>query len=150
MNFRIINVDGNETVIDDEQMNTKYDEAWAAVSPEVRDEAVRVLREALMETDLQLIREAVERHGRHEWISHEPFTTKVVYDTDEETGEEMFFMNSWHFGPGMGIRNLLRQAGLTDDKLPSDAMDFYYGAGSGIQNWDDYYVQAVEAAAGAR
>lgn len=42
-----------------------------------------------------------------------------------------------HFGWGMAVRNFLREHGLADDRLPSG-------------NWDDYYVQCVEAAAGLR
>lgn len=42
-----------------------------------------------------------------------------------------------HMFWGMGVRNLLRRRGLRDDVLPSG-------------NWDDYYIQAIEAAAGLR
>lgn len=43
----------------------------------------------------------------------------------------------FHMFWGMGVRNLLRGKGLKDDLLPD-------------QNWDDYYIQVVEAAVGAR
>ena len=42
-----------------------------------------------------------------------------------------------HHGWGTGIRNLLREKVALDDALPTG-------------NWDDYYVQAIEAAAGLR
>lgn len=42
-----------------------------------------------------------------------------------------------HFQWGMGCRNALRTAGFKDDQLPQ-------------HNWDDYYVQVVEAAVGLR
>lgn len=48
---------------------------------------------------------------------------------------EWWAKHGWHFGQGMQIRNILRDNGLTDDYLPD-------------QNWDDYYVQALEEAAG--
>jgi hypothetical protein len=40
----------------------------------------------------------------------------------------------WHFRGGMAIRNHLRELGYLDDQLPSN-------------NWDDYYIPVVEAAA---
>ena len=148
MKLKITNKDGD--VLDDKAMNDLYDEAWRAVDPEVRQKAVEVLRLALGEDQLALIRDAVAEHGPHDWHAHEPFSANVVYDVDEETGEELTMNYPWHFGPGMAIRNLLRSAGLRDEVLPRHAMDAFYGQGAGIQNWDDYYIAAVEAAAGVR
>ena len=42
---------------------------------------------------------------------------------------------SHHFYWGMAIRNLLRDKVCLDDKLPT-------------RNWDDYYIECVEAAVG--
>ena len=43
----------------------------------------------------------------------------------------------YHFHWGMWMRNQFRDAGITDDLLPS-------------KNWDDYYVPIVELALGLR
>lgn len=48
----------------------------------------------------------------------------------------------YHFGTGMGIRNLLRDV-IKDDELPP----VMYGD-LAAQNWDDYYVEVMEEAAG--
>lgn len=47
----------------------------------------------------------------------------------------------FHFGSGMGIRNLLRDV-IKDDELPP----VMYGD-LPAQNWDDYYVEVMEEAA---
>jgi hypothetical protein len=47
------------------------------------------------------------------------------------------WLSEYHFGWGMGIRNALRQAGLSDAQLPD-------------QNWDDYYGAVVEIVCGLR
>lgn len=49
----------------------------------------------------------------------------------------------WHFAGGMSVRNLLRQA-VRDEELPLAP----YPGGQSHRNWDDFYVQALEAAAG--
>jgi hypothetical protein len=60
----------------------------------------------------------------------------------EETREmhkqdPVHWMSPYHFSAGMAIRNLLRDKVCQDDQLPSG-------------NWDDYYVQLIEIAAGCR
>lgn len=57
--------------------------------------------------------------------------------------ENWWAQGGWHFGQGMSIRNALRDAGFTDDKLPlipTNQGEVSYG------NWDDYYVEAIEEA----
>lgn len=58
----------------------------------------------------------------------------------ENVGSDM--SGSFHFGPGMGIRNILRQV-CTDDKLPPVKQPF----GEMSSNWDDYYYGALDALA---
>lgn len=120
-----------------------FDDYWASVDEDVRLRAVEILRENLPSETLEQIREGVEKYGSHEWIHEEPFTTydEVVFDD----GEVMTLPNVFHHGYGMAIRNLLRQEGLTDDLLPD--FDAYYGEGTGVRNWDDGYIQALEEAA---
>lgn len=52
--------------------------------------------------------------------------------------------DGWHMFGGMGIRNLLRENGFTDDKLT----DVEYEGGNKYKNWDDFYTAAIEAACG--
>lgn len=47
----------------------------------------------------------------------------------------------FHFGPGMQIRNYLRQV-MTDFHLPAAPYPF----GEEASNWDDYYLKALEEA----
>jgi hypothetical protein len=53
-------------------------------------------------------------------------------------GSDWFIGN--HHGTGTEIRNMLRKAGFTDDKLPDTSE----------QNWDDYYIPVLECAVGIR
>lgn len=59
---------------------------------------------------------------------------------EEYTKNSATWATKYHFGWGMGVRNFLRSNptdSIKDNELPSG-------------NWDDYYVAAVEAAAGIR
>jgi hypothetical protein len=58
--------------------------------------------------------------------------TKELYKEDP-----VHWVSPFHFSTGMAIRNLLRDKVCLDDQLPSG-------------NWDDYYVQLIEIAAGCR
>lgn len=53
---------------------------------------------------------------------------------------------SFHFTTGMNLRNYLRET-ITDRELPS--FDEYYGEGTNVRNWDDYYMHALEVAVNA-
>lgn len=57
--------------------------------------------------------------------------------------EDIFF----HHSTGMGLRNYLRKA-IPDADLPP--FDEYYGEGTDIRNWDDYYMNALKLAKGLR
>ncbi len=56
-----------------------------------------------------------------------------------------WYAGFWHFGQGMAIRNALRDAGFKDDMLPAVEYDVG-GKMESMRNWDDYYVEAIEAA----
>ena len=53
----------------------------------------------------------------------------------------------FHFGAGMSCRNRFRKT-IPDADLP--AFDAYYGKGTDVRNWDDYYEQALEYIVGMR
>lgn len=123
--------------VDGKDMPGLYAAAWEAVDPDVKRRAVAVLDGYMTAGDRHAIIEAYKEHGPCEWVGHPPFT--VVRDG---------IPISFHFTAGMGVRNALRSSGLRDKLLP--AFDAYYGAGTNVRNWDDYYVQAIEATCGLR
>lgn len=53
----------------------------------------------------------------------------------------------FHFAAGMSCRNRFRRT-IPDDDLP--AFDAYYGEGTDVRNWDDYYEAAMEYIVGMR
>lgn len=53
----------------------------------------------------------------------------------------------WHFSGGMNVRNYFRKT-IPDADLPP--FDEYYGPGTDVRNWDDYYDCALEYCAGER
>lgn len=53
----------------------------------------------------------------------------------------------FHMTGGMAVRNHLRKT-IPDADLPS--FDEYYGEGTDVRNWDDYYDNALLLAAGRR
>lgn len=102
-----------------------YDARWEAIPAEQRERIVAFLRERLSEKDLARIRE-MHAEDPEDWATKAPA-----------------FFHMW--GGGMAIRNLLREL-MLDDELPPAP----YPNGETYSNWDDYYVQALEAAAGVR
>lgn len=58
-----------------------------------------------------------------------------IREAFKENPEGWWSRSGWHFGQGMSVRNLLRRRGFRDEQLPTG-------------NWDDYYIQAIEDAAG--
>lgn len=106
---------------------TKTEEvAWVRMPIPLREKAVNHLRSKLGESFLDDVRTLVAESDLGRW--HPP---------------------GFHFGQGMWIRNLLRQV-IPDSELP--AMNDIYGddGPEPIQNWDDYYIPCIEAAAGLR
>ena len=82
---------------------------WDGVNPECKEKVVEFLRDYLKEA-APSFREAIAANPKDWWAK-----------------------GGWHFGQGMSIRNALRDAGFTEDKMSFD-------------NWDDYYVEAIEDA----
>lgn len=135
--------------------NEWYDKRWQDMDPAMRRRAADAIFEALSHEDMELIRRKYEEYGTHEWLHH-------LIDVDQEDRDKMNALlpegadleeygwpATWsgHHGLGTAVRNLLRNtAGIKDDDLPLAP----YEGGASYQNWDDFYVQAIEAAVGLR
>lgn len=65
---------------------------------------------------------------------------------DAHTKDPEHWWTLWHMGQGMSIRNLLREE-IRDDELPANV---WAGEQMDVGNWDDYYIEVVEEAAGLR
>lgn len=98
----------NEMLFDGKTLRQIHEEKWAELSDDVKRDAIACLRSHFTEELKQDIRNLI-KNDPNEWIS------------------------SYHHGWGTGVRNLLRENGLTDDLTPDG-------------NWDDYYVMVVEEA----
>ena len=94
--------------MNDQEFREYHERKWAELSEEVKTKAVDFLRTAFPEETKEEIRPLIANNPDH-WCS------------------------AHHFFWGMSVRNMLRDAGLKDDLLPSG-------------NWDDYYVKAIEEA----
>jgi hypothetical protein len=100
--------------------------AWNKLTLDQRQRAVNILQAQMSSFFFDEIRERVEQYGLGNWLPA-----------------------GWHHLQGMNIRNELRHRGFLDRHLPP--LPEIYGRVSGtFGNWDDYYIQAIEAAAGAR
>lgn len=120
------------------------DVAWAKLTAEQQQRAADIIRSVEnFEEIAPVVREAHAKHGR-DFIHQEPFAEEVMIEVD---GQEHEMRWSWHMSGGMALRNLLRDKGFRDDELPG-LPEFYDGAD--ISTWDDFYVQALEAAVGVR
>lgn len=98
--------------------NQWYKDRWESIPEERRREIVAHLRAYLTIDDQAAIVKTISEQGTMTW-----------------TGAH-------HHGWGTGVRNHLRKL-MKDDELPSAP----YPDGRGeYKNWDDYYVQAIEAA----
>lgn len=122
-----------------------YDERWQAMPQVMRKVAADAIKKVLDEETVELIKAKHAEHGR-DWIHYlidiDPEETPFLYDLGMTT-------MSAHHGWGTGIRNLLRDeegANIRDEDLPPAP----YEGGVEQSIWDDYYVQAVEAAVGLR
>jgi hypothetical protein len=124
--------DGNGYIdmVNGRDINELYNEAWDAVDPNVKEKAIQILDGLLTSLDKEIVVQEYEAYGPHEWLYSDTFGP------------------NWHHSGGMAVRNALRGGGLPDAVLPP--FDAYYGDGTDVRNWDDYYVQAVEAACGLR
>lgn len=121
--------------------------AWARVDPEIRAKARQILLDALAPEDVEAIRKNIAEFGSM-WMDRPPFSvSSLLVEHDAEgkmRGPGRTIHYGWHMSGGMAVRNCLRKGGITDDMLPP--FDAYYGPGTNVRNWDDYYVQAVEHA----
>jgi hypothetical protein len=99
-----------------------YDNRWNALTPQERERIAAYLRTELPPAALDQFRTAKGIGiDRKQWIATN------------------------HFFGGMHIRNVLR-AVMLDSELPPAP----YPGGKTYCNWDDYYLQALEAAAYTR
>lgn len=130
-----------------------YDERWRSLSDDQRSRASAMVAAALDDETKARVTAKYAEHGPHFWIHH-------LIDLDPETQDDAFAAGlvaaqqttmSGHHIFGTSIRNLLRNGnfgyrGIRDEELPPAP----YEDGSLQRNWDDFYVQAIEAAVGLR
>lgn len=133
-----------------------YDERWRSLPPVMRKIAADAIKKSLDDVTVELIKQKHAEHGA-DWMHH-------LVDLSEEEqelwrsvlleGAEVKATMSGHHSFGMQIRNLLRDdqygAGILDDDLPEAPYEDWQYEGVGPRNWDDYYIQAIEAAVGLR
>lgn len=114
----------------------RQEQAWERLSPEHKKLAVARLQAFFGRNDygfLAVIADKIDQHGLGEWLPLH-----------------------FHFGRGMFIRNILRSniempdrvkclLCIPDAELPPTEYDGHWDS-----NWDDYYIQVLEAAAGKR
>lgn len=131
---------------------TWYDERWESMPPVMRKIAADTIKKVL-EDQPELVERIKVKHAEHGiyWIHHLTDIPEEDLETYRRVGmagpEQTTF--SEHMWWGMGIRNLLRDpegGNIPDGDLP----DAPYENGQTHRNWDDYYVQAIEAAVGLR
>lgn len=133
-----------------------YTDRWNSLPLELKRRAVNALQEVLPPDLQEIIQQKHAEYG-HDWIHHLIDTTQEERDRMDAMlppKEERWDPNlegwpktmSAHHGWGTAIRNVLRDAGIGDNQLPAAP----YENGQTHQNWDDYYIAAVEAAVGLR
>lgn len=114
-------------------LNERFDLLWEQLPPRLRTTAVEYLRENV--ADLDVIRGWIEEDPEN-WYVRDQNVTMQAIPIEGPAPAALYLPMPFHFHGGMAVRNLLRKV-IRDDELPSG-------------NWDDYYVQALEAAAGKR
>jgi hypothetical protein len=97
-----------------EWLQQKSEENWARVPEEKRKLCVEHLRSLILPDEEEELRGMFETGNFDGWF---------------------------HFGGGMGIRNVLRQV-MKDGELPG----VEYEGGLEYQNWDDFYMAALRQA----
>jgi hypothetical protein len=110
---------------------------WEKVPPELREKCVKHLRDNFTQSVYDHINGLREREG-DDW----PSASEVGPEDEAEMILKYGFCvpSPFHFGTGMAIRNLLREV-VKDAELPPVDYD-----DQPMQNWDDYYIAAVEEA----
>lgn len=94
------------------------------------------MREGIDQRLPEPLRTRAVEHLRRELHPDTLDVLRKRYESDPEPWGGYF-----HFGAGMAIRNLLREA-IRDDELPP--VEYYDGRS--YSNWDDYYIDALEGA----
>jgi hypothetical protein len=112
---------------DEDEIKAHHEQVWAELDPEIRHRAVSLIRRRVPVGQLRELRDIIDRHG-DDW----PFTDLAPV----QPHERLHIPIPYHFAGGMAMRNCLREE-IGDDELPTGT-------------WDDYYIQAVEAAVGKR
>jgi hypothetical protein len=107
--------------MDDQEFKIFHDKKWSELPQETRDKAKRIILAYYKESALDQIRDMHAKDPIH-W------------------GSEI------HFGGGMGTRNLLRTGVIDNVDVGERILDSELPSG----NWDDYYIAALEYAAGIR
>lgn len=128
-------------------LDAHHEEAWRRLPVDIRQRAVGRLQYAYDPSFFDDVQRLANEAGLGNWLP--PF---------------------WHHGQGMHVRNILRSdvalremvpllkigsphfpPAIKDSELP-DLADLYgpESFGQECRNWDDYYIQCVEAAAGLR
>lgn len=100
----------------------QFAQAWAEVSEETRSRCIEHLRASYPATFFDDVRRL------------------AAADPDG-------WAHASHFFSGMTVRNVLHEV-VRDDELPGVFYGWVEGLTEPIHNWDDYYVQALEEAAG--
>lgn len=121
-----------------------YEARWNSLSSEQQQKAIAVCKRIVSPKDFESIRRKQAEYG-HQWIHH------LIDLSDEDqkdfqemglSGEKQTTMSAHHIW-GTNIRNQLRHGVCSDEDLPLAP----YPDGESYSNWDDYYCQALEAAA---
>jgi hypothetical protein len=97
------------------------------------EEFVQFHNERLAELDPWIVGKAVKVLSELHPLMEE---TREMYVNDP-----VHWMSPYHFSTGMAIRNLLRKEVCLDNQLTTNEEN---------QNWDNFYVQLMEVAAGCR
>lgn len=116
-----------------EEQQAFYDKHFNSLDKEIRDKAIKVIKQVITPEELNRFKTLYEQYGPNDWFAH-------VYDDEaHRTAGSGTYIPSPYLSYGMIIKSALRGRGLADNKLPS-----------ADQNWDNYYIQIIEAAAGLR
>lgn len=115
---------------------------WAQLPFDMRVRAVEHLRAVCDPAVLEWVRDTYEKDP-DVWYAHDVTPPDVKEELKEKYGQ--YVPTPFHFTVGMQVRNTLRTV-IKDDELPP--VD--YGDEKAYQNWDDYYAEVLECAAGLR
>lgn len=115
---------------------------WAKLPLKLRKRAVAHLRKVCQPEVLEWVRAKYEEDPEV-WYAHDMTKPEERERLRKENG--FYIPSPFHWTTGMAVRNALRDV-ITDDELPP----VLYESGLEHRNWDDYYAEALEVAAGLR